>query len=123
MPMSCMSANEFVLLGLDEGRCNDLSVKELGQLVEGQDKDEENVFVKETPSVKESDPAAHEESNIEDRTDVSPDAVLQAQLTLAQYWTKNNFDLSPAVIQVLERTRTQLLQQQHAVSSTTSMPS
>ncbi|KAG3161795.1 hypothetical protein PC116_g26419 [Phytophthora cactorum] len=118
-----MSANEFVLLGLDEGRCNDLSVKELGQLVEGQDKDEENVFVKETPSVKESDPAAHEESNIEDRTDVSPDAVLQAQLTLAQYWTKNNFDLSPAVIQVLERTRTQLLQQQHAVSSTTSMPS
>ncbi|KAG7393425.1 hypothetical protein PHYPSEUDO_009629 [Phytophthora pseudosyringae] len=121
--MSCMGAKEFVLLGLEEGKCNDLSVKELVQLVVGQeDKVQRSGPAKDAPSplpennlVEESYPTTQEDNSRKEDTsssshiDVSPEVVLHAQLTLEQYWTQKNFSLSPSILQVLQLTRAQLL--------------
>jgi hypothetical protein len=110
--LNCMSADEFVALGLDEGESNDISIKELVQLVvRGQAN---------TPAREESRAPTTLPTTAPSHADASPDLVLHAQLTLEQYWSQHNFELSPAIAQVLQQTRAHL---QHASAHASSTPS
>ncbi|GMF17240.1 unnamed protein product [Phytophthora lilii] len=120
----CLSADEFVRLGLDEAQGNDLSVKEIVHLVTSHDQEHGNIsppsnqsadheitVSEHRPATQESSTASADASPPPSCISLSPDIVLHAQLTLERYWAENHITLSPAVIQVLQQTRARLQQQ------------
>ncbi|KAL4159601.1 hypothetical protein PRNP1_000178 [Phytophthora ramorum] len=123
LSLNCVSAAEFVHLSLQEAKSNVLTIKELVQLVVCQDEPqelrnalEESLAVKEKILIKEAQTPTSKPS---DHLPSPPpnEVVLHAQLTLEQFWTQNQFHLSPAVLQLLQQSRSQLQQQAPTPSS------